>query len=157
MKLARRDQQQTQQGQSRALSVGDSVGSLFPDSLFWDPFRLWNTALNSVQTDVPMNISETDKEVRLEVRIAGYDPKNIRVDVQNNLVTISGKAEQKEEQENESWYQREWSMGEFTRQVRLPDYADGANAVCKCRNGMLTINVPKRPEADRKSLPIQTE
>lgn len=111
------------------------------------------------QLALPVDVSETDKEVVIEADIPGFDPKSINVDVNNNVLTISGKHEEKSDTKDKKWHRRErsYSYAEFTRQILLPEYADGSKAECKSKNGMLTVTIPKKPEAEPKRLSVRVE
>lgn len=136
----------------------------FFEEAFWDPFRLFETSLTPSMTEqrqlaLPVDVSETDKEVVIEADIPGFDPKHINVDVSNNVLTITGTHEEKTDTKDKKWHRRErsYSYAEFTRQILLPDYADGSKAECKSKNGMLTIAIPKKPEAEPKRLSVRVE
>ncbi len=136
----------------------------FFDEAFWDPFRLFETSfmpsiMEQRQLALPVDVSETDKEVVIEADIPGFDPKSINVDVSNNVLTISGKHEEKADMKDKKWHRRErsYSYAEFTRQILLPEYADGSKAECKSKNGMLTVTIPKKPEAEPKRLSVRVE
>jgi HSP20 family protein len=155
--LARRDDGRD------ASSLRSPINRFF-DEAFWDPFRLFeNSFMPSMseqrQLALPVDVSETDKEVMIEADIPGFDPKSINVDVSNNVLTISGKHEEKTGAKDKHWHRRErsYSYAEFTRQILLPDYADGTKAECSARNGMLTVKIPKKPEAEPKHLSVRVE
>ncbi|MDB4978762.1 MAG: Heat shock protein Hsp20 family [Candidatus Peribacteria bacterium] len=138
--------------------------SRFFDEAFWDPFRLIESPLMQV-TDTSrqfaplVDVSETDKEVIIEADIPNVNPKNIKVDVTNNMLTISGQQEEQTGVEDRKWHRRErsYSYAEFTRQILLPDYADGTKADCKVRHGILEIHIPKKQEAEPKHLDVKVE
>ncbi|OIO55475.1 hypothetical protein AUJ46_01490 [Candidatus Peregrinibacteria bacterium CG1_02_54_53] len=128
-------------------------GSLF-DEAFWDPFGFFGTHL--APRSIPaMNIAETPKELSISINVPGFEAKDIVVDTHNNVLSISGKAEQEQEENDKEWVCRESSFNAFQRQVRLPDYADGSRAECKVKNGVLSITIPKREEAAKKTLKVE--
>jgi HSP20 family protein len=152
--LQRRDKQR---------DLSRSPFNRFFDEAFWDPFRLFETSFMPSMTEqrqlaLPVDVSETDKEVVIEADIPGFDPKNINVDVTNNVLTISGRQEESNSKDKK-WHRRErsYSYAEFTRQILLPEYADGSKAECKSKNGMLTVTIPKKPEAEPKRLSVKVE
>lgn len=139
---------------STGLARGPSPLGNFLDDTFWDPFGFFGTRL--VPHSLPaMNIAETEKELTVSVNVPGFEAKNITVDTHNNVLTISGRVEEEREQEEKTWVCHEASFGEFQRQVRLPDYADGSKAACKVKNGVLTITIPKKEEAAKKTLKVE--
>ncbi|MFH0851749.1 MAG: Hsp20/alpha crystallin family protein [Candidatus Peregrinibacteria bacterium] len=130
--------------------------ALFDDSL-WDPFGFFGSPLLQRRPFPAMNIAETAKDMTVSVNVPGYEAKDVTVDVHNNVLTISGHAQQEQEKTDQEWVCRESSYGEFSRQVRLPEYADGAKAACKVKNGVLTIVIPKKEEAAKKTLKVEEE
>lgn len=139
-----------------------SPGGLVPlhgllDDAFWDPFGIWHSPLIGRRFLPAMNIAETARDLTIGVNIPGFDTKDISVDVHDNILTIAGKAAEEAEEKEKQWVCRECSSGEFLRQVRLPDYVDGSQAVCKVKNGVLTITIPKREQAAKKTLKIEEE
>ncbi|MDD5041919.1 MAG: Hsp20/alpha crystallin family protein [Candidatus Peribacteraceae bacterium] len=131
-------------------------GALFEDS-FMDPFGFFGSPLMQRRLLPAMNIAETAKDLTVSVHVPGFEAKDVTVDVHNNVLTVSGHAQEQQENTDQEWVCREALYGEFTRQVRLPDYADGSQASCKVKNGVLTIAIPKKEEAARKTLKIEEE
>lgn len=153
--LQRRDEQR---------DLSRSQFNRFFDEAFWDPFRLFETSFMPSMTEqrqlaLPVDVSESDKEIVIEADIPSFDPKNINVDVSNNVLTISGKQEEKSDSKEKKWHRRErsYSYSEFTRQILLPEYADGSKAECKAKNGTLMVTIPKKPEAEPKRLNVKVE
>ncbi|MFA5272954.1 MAG: Hsp20/alpha crystallin family protein [Candidatus Peribacter sp.] len=130
--------------------------ALFDDAL-WDPFGFFGSPLMRHRQLPAMNIAETAKDLTVSVNVPGYEAKDVTVDVHNNVLSIAGHAQEQKEQNDQEWVCRESSYGEFTRQVRLPDYADGSRAACKVKNGVLTIVIPKKEEAAKKTLKVEEE
>jgi len=102
------------------------------------------------QAFVPsMDIYQTDKEVVAEVSLPGIDPNNVNVVVENNVLTIEGKSEQKTEVDEKNYYRKEVRCGSFHRSVALPTAVDASKAKAEYEEGMLKIRIPK----DEKELP----
>ncbi len=146
MKLVTRDQGHTR-------PIGTMV-----DRFFSDPFNWEFPAFRDVQAFLPaMDVSETEKEVIIEANVPGFDPADVKVETHNGVLTINGTHQSNQEQHDKTYYHRERRSSSFSRQVSLPDYADAAKAACKIKNGTLTIRIPKKAEAERKSLSIEVE
>jgi len=140
------------------VTLGDAMNRFFDESL-WDPFSFLTgrSLVPAGHLSPSMNISEDAKAITVEASVPGFEAKDIEVDVHNHLLTISGKTEENKEENEKTWICRERSYGEFRRQVRLPDYAEGDKAVCKMKNGVLTITIPKSEEASKKTLRVEEE
>jgi HSP20 family protein len=100
-------------------------------------------ALPSVQAN--MNVSETDKEVRVSAELPGVSEKDIDVSLHDDLLTIRGEKRFEEERgdEKENYHFVERSYGSFQRSLRLPFKADASQVQASFHNGVLTVTVPK--------------
>jgi HSP20 family protein len=91
-----------------------------------------------------IDIDETDKEVRITAELPGLDEKDVSLEITNGVLLISG--EKKTESEDRARRFSERYYGRFERRIPLEDVEeDKASAAFK--NGVLTITVPKSPEA----------
>jgi len=90
-----------------------------------------------------MNVEETDKEVIAEVEIPGFDPEKIDVTVEDGVLKISGKMEEKKEEKERGYWRKEIRRGSFERAVRLPVAVKEDEAKAAYEKGMLTVTVPK--------------
>lgn len=146
------------------LSLRNQMNRLFED--FWrDPFnitpfdwmeRMWPTGWSGFTPSV--DISETDKEIRLEAELPGMDEKDIEISLSDDVLTIKGEKREERERKDRNYYYAERSYGTFTRQFPLPSTVDEDKIEATFKNGVLTITMPKRPEAieQRKRIAIKT-
>jgi len=134
---------------------GLSPLATFFDDTFFDPFGFFGSHPMQRHHLPAMNIAESPKDLTVTVNVPGYEAKDVTVDVHNNVLTVSGHSRQEQEEKDREWIRCESSYGEFTRQVRLPDYTEGSKANCKVKNGVLTIVIPKKEEAARKTLRVE--
>jgi HSP20 family protein len=106
-----------------------------------------------------VDVSETDKEVKVSAELPGMDEKDITVEVGDAAITIRGEKKEEREEKGRNWHTREQSFGSFHRSFPLPASVDGARASAKFKNGALTITLPKREgeQAKRKAIKIETE
>lgn len=104
-----------------------------------------------------VNVTEDDGSFKVEAELAGIDPKNVEVEAVGNRLTLKGeRREEKEEKKDGGNYLRqEISYGSFLRTVTLPDSADGEKSRASFKNGILTVTVPKKAEAQQKSRKIE--
>lgn len=116
-------------------------------SRFWDDysFRSPFRAMTSFSADwMPdINISETEKEFTVEANVPGYEPKDIEVEIEDNVLTIKGDMKKEVEEKKKNYVRQECCAGSFFRQIALP-LIDEAKATCKTKNGRLTIILPKK-------------
>jgi HSP20 family protein len=104
-----------------------------------------------------MDISETKDSLVVKVEVPGMDQKDIRIALQENLLTITGEKQQEKEEKEERYHRVERSYGAFTRGVRLPVAVDGSRVVATFKNGLLTVTLPKTPAAKGTTIPIKVE
>lgn len=123
-----------------------------PVSRFWDPFGSF------FDRDFPsMDISETDKEMKIEMDIPNYDPKDVNIEVENNVLTVSGEISEEKETEKKKYYRHERYYGSFQRSVALPNYVDVDRIESTSKNGCLTIAIPKKAGAERKKIEVKVK
>ena len=133
---------------SRNLIQWTPLGEL--DKLLED--ELWSGA----DFSLPMDIYEKDNEVIVEVPMAGVDPEKVDITVKDNILTISGKIEKKEEVKKENYYRKEVREGSFSRSVALPVNVKEDEAEATYEKGILKIRLPKVEEAKPKKIAVKT-
>jgi HSP20 family protein len=102
-------------------------------------------------TSLPaVNIREDEKSFYLELAVPGMDKKNLKIEVKDEILTIS--AEQREEkQENpEGYKRREFSYSSFCRSFYLPEDVNGEKISATYRDGILNVEIPKLEEEKKK-------
>lgn len=104
-----------------------------------------------------VDVSETDKDVKISAELPGMDEKDITVELNEAAVTIRGERREEKEDKGKNWYSREQSYGVFHRVIPLPSSVDGDKASAKFKKGLLTVTVPKREERQPKSKGIKIE
>ena len=129
---------------------------LMRDMLRWDPFREMAPALS---VEIPsyspaFEVKETKESFVFKADVPGTKEQDIEVNVAGNRLTISGKREAEKEDKGDTYYTYERSYGSFTRSFTLPEGVN-ANAIhADLRDGVLSIVLPKAPEAVAKKIPI---
>lgn len=106
-----------------------------------------------------MDVSETDKEVKVSAELPGMDEKDITVEMDDSTITIKGEKKAEKEEKGKNWYRKEQSYGSFHRSLDLPSTVDGAKAKAQFKKGLLTVTAPKREEeqSKRKTITIKTD
>lgn len=128
----------------------------------FDPFRqmreleknFYNYPSNEgVSGFVPVvNTREADNAFHIDVDLPGVKKDDIKVDLQKDVLTISGERKTKEEIKEEDYYKVETSFGKFTRSFTLPDNADVENIEAKTVDGVLEVTIPKLDENRNKKV-----
>jgi HSP20 family protein len=124
--------------------------------LRWDPFReeYANLTQGAVQFTPRFDVKETKDAYVLKADLPGVKDEDIDVSLHGNMLTISGKKEEEHKDEGEQYYAMERFSGSFSRSFTLPDGADGEHVTADLKNGVLTLQIPKRPEAQPKKIAI---
>lgn len=91
-----------------------------------------------------VNTREGEYAYHIEVDLPGVKKESINVDVENNVLTISGERNTKEEIKKEDYYKLESSYGKFQRSFTLPDNIDIENITASGEDGVLEVIVPKK-------------
>ena len=96
-----------------------------------------------------MNVSETDKEIRITAELPGVAEQDIDVSLDDDVLTIRGekKFERKDDKENFHFVER--SYGTFQRSLRLPYAVESEQVRASFENGVLTVTVPKTERQER--------
>ncbi|MBK9356218.1 MAG: Hsp20/alpha crystallin family protein [Bacteroidales bacterium] len=105
------------------------------------------------QTGINMpsvNIIEGKENFRIEVAAPGLEKGDFRINLENNVLTISSELEAKNEEKEERYMRREFSYTSFHRSFSLPVTVDSEKIAASHNNGVLTILIPKREEAKVK-------
>ena len=126
------------------------------DNWFEDFFR-WPVRVRENQEGFAprVNVDETKDEVRLTFELPGMDKKDIKVTVQDGLLTVSGKREFQHESQDDCCVRREIRTGEFSRSFTLPDTVNGDKISADYKNGMLEIKLAKLEEVKPKEIEVK--
>lgn len=120
---------------------------------FWEDDGVDLPALREWAPSV--DFSENDDAYMARVEIPGLEPKDVHVMLRDNVLTVKGEKKEETTQEDERFYRTERGYGAFSRSIRLPSPVDGAKVNAVFHNGVLTITVPKGPEAKAATIPIK--
>lgn len=94
----------------------------------------------------PVNIKETDKNYSIEIVAPGFEKADFKVNVDEQILTISAEKKNEVKEENEKQIRREYSYRSFKRSFTLDEKTDVNGIDAKYVNGVLTLNLPKKVE-----------
>eukprot|EP01027_Heterolobosea_sp_BB2_P017261 GEZU01024466.1.p1 GENE.GEZU01024466.1~~GEZU01024466.1.p1 ORF type:complete len:172 (+),score=60.81 GEZU01024466.1:237-752(+) len=104
------------------------------------------------------DVSETDKNIVVSCELPGIPKDNINIDLENDVLTISGEKKEEKKEENERLLRVERSFGKFSRRIALPKNVDPNSIQASFENGVLNVVVPKPANTigeSRKQIPIK--
>jgi len=93
-----------------------------------------------------VDIYQDKKNLYLEVSLGGMKPKNVEVSIENNVLIIQGKSEEKEEIKEKDYLRKEIKKGSFRRMIKLPVQVMEKKASAEVVEGLLKIVMPKAPK-----------
>jgi HSP20 family protein len=101
-----------------------------------------------------VDVWETDSELVLSFDLPGIPEDQIDVELDDNVLTVTGKRERSQEQSGERIYRFERRYGTFTRSVTLPQGVDESSIKAEYTNGVLEIHVPKPEEPKPRRIQV---
>lgn len=108
-------------------------------------------------SDCRVDVVETDDAVRVEAELPGVDEKDVQLSVSRDVLSISGEKRSESRGEQDGWRRVERSFGAFHRTIPLPPGCDVDAAQAHFEKGVLTVEVPKKPEARRETRRIEIQ
>lgn len=90
-----------------------------------------------------VNVEETDKEYRIEVSAPGYNKDELKVSVEDGVLSISSEIKTEGNDENENYIRREFASRPFRRSFTLPEEVNSEKISAKHQNGVLHVYLPK--------------
>ena len=103
-----------------------------------------------------MDLVEDENAYTVRLDLPGMDSDDVRVEIEDNTLTISGEMGDTVEQEGDRYHYRERYTGAFQRSVRLPNTLDAEKIEANFENGVLNVVLPKRPEVQPRKIQIAT-
>jgi HSP20 family protein len=133
----------------------NQINRVFDD--FWGQPWLAGRSEGFIGFAPQVDVTETDKEVKICAEIPGVEPKDIDVSIEENLLTIKGEKKSEREEDEKGQYRMERSYGSFERSIPLPMAVDETKAKAEFKNGVLRLTLPKRAGAEsrRKKIPVK--
>jgi HSP20 family protein len=104
-----------------------------------------------------VDISETDNEFMIKAEIPEVNKEDVKVSVENGVLTIQGERRQEKEEKGKKFHRVERYYGSFVRSFTLPDNIDATKIKASFKDGMLNVQVPKTEEARPKAIEVKVE
>lgn len=150
-----------QGGNNNLTPFRDTMNRLFDDALF-NPLSLFGRDpifggqfFDSRVARAPLaDVSENDKEFIVEVDAPGLSADSVDVELNNNILSVRGKAEEENEKNEKTYFIRERMLSSWERSFSLPSNVEADKIVCNVKDGKLTISIPKSESARVRKLKV---
>jgi len=136
----------------------------------WDPFRemtqvqdQFNRLVDQVrggrqESWLPaVDVFDTKDAVVLKAELAGMDPDDIEIEVEDNVLTIKGERTLEDKVDEERYYRVERRFGSFQRSLALPQGVKADDIQAGYEDGILTVRVPKAEEEKPQRIEIKAK
>jgi HSP20 family protein len=142
----------------------DRLFNDFDRDLFGLPFRrrmfavepFWRRKLSFAAVPA-VDMTETDKAYEITAELPGMDEKSIEVKLVNGDLTIKGEKQEEKEEKKKDYCLHERHFGSFERSFELPEGVDAEKIEATFRKGVLTVTLPKKPEAQKPAKKIEVK
>jgi HSP20 family protein len=102
----------------------------------------------------PADVSEDENALQITMELPGVDPDNVRLSLENNVLTIRGEKRQEFDENNERVHRSERVYGIFERTFVLPNTVDADRIEARVENGVLVVRIPKAERARPREIPL---
>jgi len=149
------------------LTLYHNLPSMLRNSGFGiDPFEALDRILESepfLKTGIrnpPADVLEGETSYLIEVELPGLSEKDLRLELKDGILSLSTTKEEKKEgtegkPDLTAWLRRERREYSFARSFLLPEDADGDAIQAKLKDGLLTVELPKKPETAPRVVPVK--
>ncbi|MDA8427240.1 MAG: Hsp20 family protein [Treponema sp.] len=151
------------------ISMRTMYDNLFPvirntmDSVYRaNPFELLNSVFDedffpAASRKPVMDVREEDNRYVIEAELPGLSEKDIKLELKDGVLSLStsAKEEKKEENKDLKWLRRERREFSFERSFELPEDADGEKIDARFKDGLLVVDLPKKPETAPRVVPVK--
>jgi HSP20 family protein len=104
-----------------------------------------------------VDISETDAEYLIKAEIPEVDRNDVKVTVQDGVLTIRGERKQEKEEKGKRFHRIERSYGSFARSFTLPENVEDAKLKAEFKEGVLLVHLPKSAKLKAKAVEVTVE
>ena len=99
-----------------------------------------------------VNISEDTESFKIDLAAPGLEKNDFKIEIKNNVLTISSEKETKNEEKSEKFMRKEFNYCSFKRSFALPQTADTEKIAATHNNGILSVQIHKKEEAKEKPM-----
>ena len=102
-----------------------------------------------------VDITEDDKEYVVKAEIPEMKKEDIKINVHDDVLTVSGERKYEKEEKGKKFHRVERAYGSFMRSFALPENADGSKISAEYKDGVLKVHLPKSEQAKKKAIEVK--
>jgi len=102
-----------------------------------------------------VDIYEKDDKYVIKAEVPGLKKEDIKIDLKDNVLTISGEKKYEDINEQDNYIRVERSYGKFTRRFNVPDNVNPDSVIADYKNGVLNLTLPKKKESLPKQIDVK--
>jgi HSP20 family protein len=136
-------------------SLQREIDQVFND--FWRGMPVLADRGNGGMGSVKINVAETEKQFEVTAELPGVDPKDIDIQLKDDILTIKGERKSEKEDKQKNYHLIEQSYGSFERSFSLPAEVQSDKVEASFDKGVLKITLPKSPESQPKTKKIEVK
>jgi len=102
-----------------------------------------------------VDITEDDKEYLVKAEIPEMKKEDIKINVHDDVLTVSGDRKYEKEEKGKKFHRVERAYGSFMRSFALPENADGSKINAEYKDGVLKVHLPKSEQAKKKTVEVK--
>jgi HSP20 family protein len=125
------------------------------DDLFDSFFRGLDRPFAGYKTWPTVDVAEDENSILVRAEVPGCNAEDIDISVYGNTLTISGEKKFSDEKKEKGYYHIESSYGSFRRELTLPTDVDSEKIDATCKNGVLSVTLPKAAQAKAVKVKIK--
>lgn len=124
------------------------------DSMFYDPLNMIPMKPRRVRminrAYMPMNLKDGDENLDLTIEMPGVDKDDVRISIDEDILTVSVEQKEEEEEKEEGYLLRERSSYTCKRSIRIPTEVKGDDVSAEMKDGVLHVTLPKVEPQEKK-------
>ena len=102
-----------------------------------------------------VDIIENENALTVKAELPGIEPKDVAVNIDNNVLTLKGERRIEKEVKTQSYHRMERAYGTFARSIALPAFVDAEHVKAEFKNGLLMVTVPKKANARTRAVEVK--
>jgi len=145
----------------KSLTVYDSMLPTFANVFRADPFEIFDRVFDG-ESFLPtagrspmVDVREEEDRYVIEAELPGLSEKDLKLELKDGILALSTAKTEEKKEEGRRWLRRERREFSFARSFELPDNADGEKIEARFKDGLLTVELPKKAETAPKLVPVR--